>query len=284
MTMTLRSAIAISVALALAGCATHPLPGDFSRISTYQIVQQIRCDAKRAVIDYGRTYGTASIAYEFEFDVTENNVLGADATFGWPLASGGQFGLQAGGSVDRTRANVRNIRVLDTFDQLRALDCAMPPRGVDALYPVAGDIGTYEVVSTFIALQAADNPQVGDVFTFSDKLRFTTILSGGLRPQLTLVPVADQFRLAALSGTLSGLRRDIHAVTLTLAGSVKQRGKPGKVMPAAAVAGGIPPGSSLVGTTVLQTVTDPRERALIELDRQRVLTLQNRAVPILVTP
>ena len=269
----------------LGGCATHPLPGDFSRVSTYAIVQQIRCEAKRAVVDDAGYYRTASIAYEFEFDITENNVAGAGAVFAWPFTAGGSFGLDAGGSVDRTRANVRNIRITDRFDELRAMRCDAPPPRIDALYPVVGDIGTYEVVRTFIALQQADNPRVGDVFTFSDKLRFTTVLQGHLTPTLTLVPLADQFRLAQVNGTLSGLRRDIHAVTLTLAGSAKRlAGRSVVSMTKAIVRTGVPPGSSLIETTVLQDAIDPRDRALLELDRQRILTLQNRAGTVLVTP
>jgi hypothetical protein len=37
--------------LALAGCAIHPLPDDVAHISTPNIVRQIRCEARQAVID-----------------------------------------------------------------------------------------------------------------------------------------------------------------------------------------------------------------------------------------
>lgn len=282
--MTSWTAAAIAAG-ALAGCATHPLPGDLTRVSTYDIVQQIRCEAKRAVVDNAGYYRTASIAYEFEFDITENNVAGAGAVFAWPFTSGGSFGLEAGGSVDRTRANVRNIRITDRFEQLLAMRCDAPPPRIDALYPVVGDIGTYEVVQTFIGLQQANNKRAGDVFTFSDKLRFTTVLQGSLTPTLTLVPLADQFRLGQVNGTLSGLRRDIHAVTLTLAGAPERlAGRSVVSMTKAIVRTGVPPGGSLIGTTVLQDAIDPRDRALLELDRQRILTLQNRAGTVLVTP
>lgn len=282
--MTSWTAVAIAAG-ALAGCATHPLPSDLTRVSTYDIVQQIRCEAKRAVIDDRSYYRTASIAYEFEFDITENNVAGAGAVFAWPFTAGGGFGLEAGGSIDRTRANVRNIRITDRFQELLAIKCDAPPPRIDALYPVAGDIGTYEVVTTFIALQQADNSRAGDVFTFSDKLRFTTVLQGHLNPTLTLIPLADQFRLAQVNATLSGQRRDIHAVTLTLAGAPRRLARGGGIpMKSFATRTGSAPGSSLVGTTVLQDAIDPRDRALLELDRQRILTLQNRAGTVLVTP
>lgn len=35
----------------LGGCAVHPLPEDYSRVPTYQIVRQIRCETRQALID-----------------------------------------------------------------------------------------------------------------------------------------------------------------------------------------------------------------------------------------
>lgn len=35
----------------LSGCATHPLPDDYAHVSTPNIVRQIRCEARQAVID-----------------------------------------------------------------------------------------------------------------------------------------------------------------------------------------------------------------------------------------
>ena len=36
----------------LAGCAIHPLPDDVTGVSTYNIVRQIRCEARQAVFEY----------------------------------------------------------------------------------------------------------------------------------------------------------------------------------------------------------------------------------------
>lgn len=44
--------IPIAAALWLAGCAIHPLPDDVTGVSTYNIVRQIRCEARQAVFDY----------------------------------------------------------------------------------------------------------------------------------------------------------------------------------------------------------------------------------------
>jgi hypothetical protein len=48
-------AMTMSVVL-LAGCAIHPLPEDFAGVQTYQIVRQIRCEARQAVIDLTLEY------------------------------------------------------------------------------------------------------------------------------------------------------------------------------------------------------------------------------------
>jgi hypothetical protein len=56
------------------GCAIHPLPEDFSGVSTYHIVRQIRCEARAAVIEsavrglinYTPDPATQQIGLEFE--------------------------------------------------------------------------------------------------------------------------------------------------------------------------------------------------------------------------
>jgi hypothetical protein len=60
----------------LAACSAHPLPEDFSRKSTFAIVQQIRCEARAGLIeaklspaDLANTY----IGLDFTFDITETN-------------------------------------------------------------------------------------------------------------------------------------------------------------------------------------------------------------------
>jgi hypothetical protein len=47
-----RRALAIFLStLIMSGCAIHPLPDDFAHVSTYNIVRQIRCETRKAVID-----------------------------------------------------------------------------------------------------------------------------------------------------------------------------------------------------------------------------------------
>jgi hypothetical protein len=48
--------------------------------------------------------------------------------------------------------------------------------------------------------------------------------------------------------------------------------------------GGLQTNSSLVSTTIIQSGANPRDRALLELDRQRILALQARTRTLLVGP
>jgi hypothetical protein len=200
----------------------------------------------------------------------------------------------ANGSFNRIRHTKRNFKITDSFQELYDTKCGVPPPpGVPSqpenlIYPISGEIGVYEVVKTFIKLQQIDNKKAGEVFTFGDTLMFTTVLSGGVHPKLVITPLPDRFRLAAANGDFSAGRTDIHTVVITMAGDkprdpalkiAKSVSRPVLIPPAAAVSGlaGLQTNSTNVSTTILQSLSDPRYRALIELDRQRNIALQDRA-------
>jgi hypothetical protein len=278
-----------ALASVLAGCSAYPLPDDVTRKSTYDIVDQIRCEARRAVVEHAYNYKTASIAYEFTFDITEGNNTTADATWILPYTLGGNFSLSASAGMNRTRQTKRNFKIVDTFEQLRQMPCVDQHLRDDLIYPIAGDIGVYEVVQTFIKLQKINNLKSGEVFTFADTLMFTTTLMGGVQPRLVISPLTDRFRLTAADANLSAGRNDIHTVTLTLSGSPPKATGPmiGASLRAPAVtglAGESNPNSSLVATTIIQSAVNPTDRALLELDRQRILALQARTQNLLVGP
>ena len=70
----MRPALAVlALAPLLIGCSVHPLPDDVSRKSTYDIIDKIRCEAKAAVEEHGRSFQHAQIAYEFTFKINERN-------------------------------------------------------------------------------------------------------------------------------------------------------------------------------------------------------------------
>ena len=268
----------------LAGCSAIPRQEDVTRISTYDIVTQIRCEAQKAVAYYRRDYRTASIAYEFTFDVTENNNASGDVTFTIPFITGGSFSLLANAGSHRQGNTRRNFKIVDAFDELMQVRCSEEDRQRNWLYPISGHIGAYEVVTTFIKLQQVNNAKAGEVFTFADNLKFTTTFSGGVTPQLRLNPITDRFRVTAANADLNATRIDFHEVKLTLAGGPFRTTMPiGRSIPRwAGAAGGAP--SSLISTTILQTMANPKDRALLELDRQRIIELQARTPNLLVGP
>jgi hypothetical protein len=50
--MLTRILTAISSLLVVSGCAIHPVPEDVTGVNTFHIVKQIRCEARKAVIDF----------------------------------------------------------------------------------------------------------------------------------------------------------------------------------------------------------------------------------------
>src|SRR5438874_3890042 len=106
----------LTFALALTGCSVHPLPEDVTRKTTNDIVTQIRCEARRAVVDYGVQLVNAAIAYEFTFHITEDNNASGDMTWTIPFVNGGNFSLFANAGSNRTRVSNRNFKIVDSFD------------------------------------------------------------------------------------------------------------------------------------------------------------------------
>jgi hypothetical protein len=291
----------------LAGCSTYPRPEDVTRKTTLAIVHQIRCEARRAVVDiaYNRNnpypnpinYTTASISYDFSFDIVEDNNASADGTWSLPYTLGGMFSLTANGQFNRTRHTIRNFKITDTFEQLYNTNCDdAAPQMENLIYPISGEVGIYEVVKTFIDLQQVENPKAGEVFTFADTLMFTTTLGAGVKPTLVISPFPDRFRLAGAKGDFNAGRTDVHKVILTLAGEkprllADRRGARTSNTPlgltaraAAAQMGLLQTNSALVSTTLIQTGSNPKDRSLLELDRQRIIELQNRTRNLLIGP
>lgn len=281
-----------AAALTLAGCATHPLPDNVTRPTTYGIVDQIRCEAKRAVVDSARGFTDAAIAYEFTFHITEGDNASADTTWTLPFLNGGSFTLFAAAGINKSRDAIRNFKIVDSFNELRRINCTPEVLEKNWIYPIAGDIGTYEVVSTFARLHKADNP-VGtgkdNVFSFADTLVYTTTLGGGVKPKLVLNPITERLRLTEARGDFSASRTDVHKVVIAISGgqqsTVAGQTSRGRLGIRSMV--GLAPAltaSSVLSTTLIQTGSNAKEAALIELDRQRILELQRRTQNLLVGP
>ncbi len=292
------------------GCSIHPLPDDVSRKTTYDIVDKIRCEAKAAVEQYGQSFNDASIVYQFTFDIDEHNDANAGFTLFNPFANG-TFNLSTTAAANRERQGVRNFELIDSFDDLRKMNCSRD-REVNWIYPLTGDIGMYDSVATFIRLQRADNPGAGRVFTFADTLTYTTTLTGGATATLALNPVPEQLRFTAANAGLSGSRVDVHKVVVTMAAGhqtvIASSGKrvvrrmvpfiDAPLVGSATNTSGrsnltfarsTDPGlgvngsfNNLLSTRMLQQQSGAENRALYEQDRQRQLELQRRSLDVRV--
>jgi hypothetical protein len=171
----------------LSACAIHPLPENFSRSSTFEIVQKIRCEARGAIIDIALTDAgrgqieaflsaplvktepkqtridrarrfllpamqRAAIGYSFKFAITEENDASGSARFEFPF-SNGSFALGLSAGEDKRRKSERSFDLVEDFAQVLAdptLHCG--PDGEDWKYPITGDIGLEEVVKTYVRL------------------------------------------------------------------------------------------------------------------------------------
>jgi hypothetical protein len=297
----------------LLGCSAVPIQDDVTRKETFQIVQQIRCEARRAVDNpLGRSLPTAAIAYEFTFNITEGNTASASATGGVPFLSGSSFSLMGSAGINDTRETTRNFTTVDTFsDLLKIKNCSRDKPATDFIYPISGDIGMAEVVRTFIALSRIDDASATfadpgattpamapagttagtDVFTFADTLMFTTTLMAGLNPTLTLNPISrQQFRISTATATLAAGRTDVHTVVVALAvvptpaTANAARPRLGSSINFANAVGSTNSSSVLTATALKLNAKDARDRALVELDRQRILALQARTPNLIVGP
>jgi hypothetical protein len=307
------------LAPALVNCSTHPLVDDVTRATTPDIVKHVRCEAKRAVIDDDRRSRNASanttlaIAYEFTFTITENNNARGDITWQLPFLNSGNFSLAANADSERQRFSERHIKIVEHFDDLRRANCSRETLEKNLTYPIAGEIGIYEVVTTFAKLQRIANKTAptpttlppppdfatGDpsgTFRFADKLTFTTTFHGGVNPSLTLSPVTNSFRVTGVntpegeaslpgspslppSGTgLQALRMDVHEVVVSMAAVPKPTDA---LRSTASIPAPLSP-NSILSTTALQLDATAKERALFELDRQRMLALQQQSPNLLV--
>ena len=277
-----------------AGCSIHPLVDDVTRKTTYDIVEQIRCEAKRAILDHAAPLRNAAIAYEFTFDIAEANDAAGVIGVSYPFFTG-TASLGVGAKANRARNANRNFKLVDSFDDLRAAQCAPEILEKNWIYPIAGEIGIYEVVATFVRLHKAENPVGSEVFSFADTLTFVSFFSGGVNPKLTLSPITKRLRVTEATAELNATRRDDHKLVLALSGGVQpvtgrrsvgraRIGAPLMGREGMSSIGALNTNSSILSTTLIQDASDAKGRALLELDRQRILDLQARTTNLLVGP
>jgi hypothetical protein len=165
-------------------------------------------------------YGNAAIAYDFTFDMSEQNNFQGSANFINQFTNG-TFGLGITAGKNLQRQTVRNFRATDTFAELtEPNNCAADPRSKNWGYPITGDIGLEEVVQTFVNLNEfqhlSGKSDDDKVPVMADALTFQTTISSSVAPKVTLTPVMNRFQLADAGITGSSSRTDIHKVIIAL--------------------------------------------------------------------
>jgi hypothetical protein len=242
-----------ALAFAATGCSMHPLPEDVSRASTYDIVARVRCEVYEALQEFKKLEGDqrrhaeniirhSAVGFDFIFDITEGNNIkepdgkpGLSVSYRRPSFKDNEKGffLDATAKAERERKNTRRFRVVDDLAALgdERIDCRNAETNPNRAYPVTGATGMGEVVRTYIKLEMLSDlrntpfegdgqrpdPVKGNAVTFSDVLKFTTKLSAGVNPKITLTTVAGDLRLSGASFFGSASRDDIHTVIVALA-------------------------------------------------------------------
>jgi hypothetical protein len=224
------SAIA-GLTLGLAGCSTHPLPGDWARTSTFDIVEKIRCEAQDGLRSFAQSdphgrkiIAGTTIGYDFRFDVTETNDLSSgELDFRRPGANS-NFLLDVNASAFRKRQNVRTFRVVEDLTEVEKADCSKEAARANWIYPITGAVGIGEVVRTYVRLEKLTDIRTSSTVAspfptavFADDLDFTTTVSGSITPTVTLNAVVGSLRLTHAKVTGAASRSDVHSLIVALA-------------------------------------------------------------------
>ncbi len=215
----------------------HPLPGDFPRKSTYEIVEKIRCEGAqplRRIRPDHPFLKTTFIGYDFDFNITEVNNAGTVAGDGRGKLvftgkhAAGVSTVDVTAASERKREAQRVFRIVESLETLRAANCTEEREEANRLYPITGSIGMHEIVRTYVGLEKlttlaksdddAPGAATGTPTVFSDVLTFTTEIGGGIKPTLVLNAVGvGSFRLTGASFFGDATRKDVHKLTVVLA-------------------------------------------------------------------
>jgi hypothetical protein len=177
------------------------------------------------VREVAKLFYDTGVAYNFDFDITENNNLSTDINFLKPLTNS-SFTLGINAGANRKRDNHRIFTVTDTFSYLLTKVPEEYCNGFIAeanyIYPITGRIGVDKVVHDFINLTlfgglAGTKDKPDGPPTMADELTFTTVITASATPKIEFTPVTTAFQLANASVTGLADRTDAHQVTVALA-------------------------------------------------------------------
>lgn len=175
-------------------------------------------------------YSKTFVAYQFTFDITSTDNLGGSidllSTF-----TRGTISTPIGASFEGERKAKREFVLADRFEELltniptirecNALRHEDPDlRQPNIAYPIAGKLNLREVVQNFFNLNQSANlvgNAAGDVLpTQSDTLVFTTTLSAGADPKLTIRPLNRGTEVVGAELNLGRERVDVHQLVLSM--------------------------------------------------------------------
>lgn len=214
-------------------------------------------------------YAKAVIAYEFDFDITEENKLTGNADF-LNTFTRGTLTLKTSAGQEQKRQNQRNFKAIDNFDNLVSTPimervCARLEARIgrkfsqsqpkNYRYPITGSLGLSEVIDTFLQLNQSgnlvgntkENPKLP---TMADTMTFTTTVNGGVNPSVKLSTAGTGLKLAEAGLDATVKRVDEHKLVMALTLPREDQGVP-----------------VAVARSTLE------EAAIIELDRQRILEI-----------
>ena len=182
-------------------------------------------------------YNGGVIAYEFMFDITENNAheLRFDLL---KIVSRGTLSAGVGGGSVLNRKSIRDFMIADNFEDLITLfderycgpgsenGTRPEDRQTDNIvYPVVGALGLRELVGAFLNLNQSGNlvglpnspADVALLPTISEKMQFTTTFSGGGAAGFTRQNDDRRIlRLEKASFTTVSSRADYHTLRMVL--------------------------------------------------------------------
>ena len=241
--------LACTAAIALAGCASHLIPDDVTRVSTVDIVARIRCEARAGVAgaladaaaesEERRRHvqsivAASTIGYDFTFQMEESNAATlTELSFEKGYSpDNSKFLLTLSGGwgpsqPNLARQNTRIFRVFDKLDALRDAKCDHKSEpGPNLMYPIAGSTGMEEVVRSYIELEALTDLGVAaktdkEIIAFSDSLRYTTTLDLGTSLQWAYSSAVGTIKLTKATAAVSAHRKDVHKVDVALARDVR---------------------------------------------------------------
>ena len=162
------------------------------------------------------------MALQFRFQITEDDNGSADGSIVWPVALGSiTLGYSAG--KNKARLSERTVALAENFSDLLKIDCLDHDYAADStrarIYPITGNIGMGELIDQFLIVNGAvglakRDKDTKDKKIFNEKLQFTTILKGGVKPSLVLSPSTGH--TIKFNGDFNADRSDIHEVIVDI--------------------------------------------------------------------